>query len=289
MFEKIAIISEISNAFPEMIKCLGGLKALGAEECLLVQCFNPKEVEAGISKYFDLVAMFEENLKKQKDILEEQGFAVSTRIISGTQKNAINSIVVEEECSLVLINFEKRTMIGALFFNGVANHVINHSSIPVLLVREKRQFEVASGKPALISHVLFPTDFSVNADIAFEYVKEMVKCGLKKVTLAHVQDQSKIEPYLSNRLLEFNQIDQERLQKIKEQLLALGEIDVSLLIPFGMPTAEILKIIREQNISLVVMGTQGRGFVKEVFVGSVSHNIVRSAPTSVLLIPGNRD
>jgi nucleotide-binding universal stress UspA family protein len=109
------------------------------------------------------------------------------------------------------------------------------------------------------------------------------------VTLVHVQDQSKIEPYLSSRLLEFNKIDKERLEKIKNDLLTLGDIEVDVQIPFGVPTSEILKIINEQNISLVVMGTQGRGFVREVFVGSVSHNIARNAPTSVLLIPGNRD
>ena len=86
MFNKMAIVSEISTAFPEMIKRIGGLKALGTKECLLVQCFNPKEVHAGISKYLDLISMFEENLKKQKQILTAQGFEVKTRIISGTQK-----------------------------------------------------------------------------------------------------------------------------------------------------------------------------------------------------------
>ena len=289
MFNKMAIVSEISTAFPEMIKRIGGLKALGTKECLLVQCFNPKEVDAGISKYLDLISMFEENLKKQKQILTAQGFEVKTRIISGTQKNAINRIAVEEDCSVIVINFEKRTMMGALFFNGVANNIVNHSSIPVLLIRENRKYEDLPAPKELINHVLFSTDFSENADIAFQYVKEMAGCGVAKVTLVHVQDQSKIEPYLSSRLLEFNKIDQERLEKIKNELQTLGDIDVDVQIPFGVPTAEILKIINEQNISLVVMGTQGRGFVREVFVGSVSHNIARNAPTSVLLIPGNRD
>jgi len=34
-----------------------------------------------------------------------------------------------------------------------------------------------------------------------------------------------------------------------------------------------------------VMGSQGRGFIGEVFLGSVSHQVVRRAPVPVLLVP----
>jgi len=49
-----------------------------------------------------------------------------------------------------------------------------------------------------------------------------------------------------------------------------------------------LKVIREQEVSLVVMGTQGRGFIEELYLGSVSHNIGRLAESSVLLVPIQR-
>jgi nucleotide-binding universal stress UspA family protein len=57
----------------------------------------------------------------------------------------------------------------------------------------------------------------------------------------------------------------------------------------GSPTGEILKTIDQKDISLVVMGSQGRGFLEQVFLGSVSHNIARHANVSVLLIPANRE
>lgn len=292
MFSKMIMISEISTAFPEMIKCIGGMKTLGTKECLLVQGFNPKDVDDGVSTYLNLDSMFDDNLKKQTEILKVQGFEVTTRIVSGNQKNAINHIAVAEECDIIVINTAKHSLIGALFLDGVANNVINNSTIPVLLIREPDNSNELGNIPQkcdLNNHILFPTDFSENADIAFEYVKNMVQKGVPKVTILHVQDQSKIEPYLTGRLTEFNEIDNERLLKLKEDLLAISDIDVDMLIPFGSPTSEIMKIIDEQKISMVVMGTQGRGFIKEIFVGSVSHNIARQAPTSVLLIPGKRE
>jgi nucleotide-binding universal stress UspA family protein len=33
------------------------------------------------------------------------------------------------------------------------------------------------------------------------------------------------------------------------------------------------------------MGTQGKGFIKELFLGSVAHNVARLAPCPVLLVP----
>jgi len=36
------------------------------------------------------------------------------------------------------------------------------------------------------------------------------------------------------------------------------------------------------------MGSQGRGFIKEVFLGSVSNNVARHSAASVLLIPAVR-
>jgi nucleotide-binding universal stress UspA family protein len=38
----------------------------------------------------------------------------------------------------------------------------------------------------------------------------------------------------------------------------------------------------------VVMGSQGRGFLAEVFLGSVSHQVVRRSPVPVLLVPAGR-
>ena len=229
--------------------------------------------------------MFNENLKKQSDLLIEQGFAVKTRIISGDIKNEINRLAKEEQYTLIVVGAEKHSIIGSLFLGGIAFDILYGATKPLLLVRDTKQDDSLD----LIGHILFPTDFSENADIAFAQVKEMVKNGVRKVTIFHVQDESKINPYLLHRLVEFNEIDNGRLQKLKEELIALNEVEVEVQIRYGAPTSEIIKIVDEERIPLVVMGTQGRGFIKEIFLGSVSHNIVRHATASVLLIPGTRE
>ncbi len=135
---------------------------------------------------------------------------------------------------------------------------------------------------------MFCTDFSDTAERAFPYVEEIVECGAKRVTLLHVQDRGRIEKYLKDRLGEFNEIDRERLQRLKKSLEQRGASQVQIELPYGLPIQEILRIAERENKSLIVMGSQGRGFIGEVFLGSVSHQVVRRAPVPVLLVPALR-
>jgi hypothetical protein len=76
-------------------------------------------------------------------------------------------------------------LLGAAFLRGVAYDVIQHAHKPVLLVR----LEVKSGEGLecvqaarcdFSEHILFPTDFSENADHAFTYVEKLVAAGAKR-------------------------------------------------------------------------------------------------------------
>jgi nucleotide-binding universal stress UspA family protein len=80
-------------------------------------------------------------------------------------------------------------------------------------------------------------------------------------------------------------VDRERLETLNGRLMAVGgdDLDVAVIVRHGVPAAEILALL--EQASLVVMGTHGRGFVSELFVGSVSHNVARHAGCPVLLIP----
>lgn len=75
---------------------------------------------------------------------------------------------------------------------------------------------------------------------------------------------------------------------LKAKLMEKGAKQVKIASPYGSPISEILKESQQDDYSLIVMGSQGRGFIKEVFLGSVSHNVVRLATLPVLLIPALR-
>jgi len=88
--------------------------------------------------------------------------------------------------------------------------------------------------------------------------------------------------------LEFNAIDLRRLEMLKSSLMAKDAREADILLTYGSPAAEILNVAKREDYSFIIMGSQGRGYVQESFLGSVSNKVVRQASLPVLLIPALR-
>lgn len=311
MFEKIIVASELSKSGFDVVKCLKGLRKLGSKKCLLLQCINPDETEATALPFIRNI--FEGNIQRQREILTDQGYDVETRLVTGVMKEELNRIAEEENFSIIVVGIDKHSLIGELFAKDAAYEVIHRTRKPVLLIRCSYE-EISGGEKdcGIMDHILFATDFSENANNAFEYVEKMVEEGAQKVTIVNVQDLPRIINDISYRIEEYNmidtrneiaefksltpeklekfsEIDVERLEWLKKELLKKGNAEVDIQLLYGSPSAEIMKFVHDRKISLVVMGSQGRGFIKEIYLGSVSHNIARHSEASVFLIPAKRD
>lgn len=287
MFERFIVATDLSSASFAVVSCLADLKTYGARHCLLLQCLSFNDAASIALSYH--TEPLDEMLNEQKGILEKQGFTVEGRTIVGTPKQEIVHIAAKEDYSLIVIGAQGRSLVGEKLLGGVAFGVINKTLTPVLVIPiEKKPDEEACqpvGRCTFSDHVLFATDFSKMADNAFNYVEQLVAHGARKVTLVHIQDKTKLEQHLKERLEEFNAHDRERLEKLRQTLMKKGVLQVETEVCYGVPFQEITRLIRERDAHLVVMGTQGRGFVGEFFLGSVSHNVVRHSVAPVLLIP----
>jgi nucleotide-binding universal stress UspA family protein len=296
MFKQLVIATDLSKDSRAVISNLEGLKNYGAQKCLLIQVLSLGET-IGIDDMHKAAAYteFGKILEIQKEMLEKQGFKVDTALLPGFPTNEINRAASKED-SLIVVGAQRHSFSGEVFFSALADDLIHIAQKPILLVRlsEKDRDTKDSASHVKITgcepgnHVLFPTDFSDNADLAFTYITKIADGKAKKITLLHVQDDSRIKPHLEDRMEEFNEIDKARLQSMKRILEEKGSAEVDTVLKHGSPAMEILKLVKELDVQLVVMGSQGRGYVKEFFLGSVSHNVARQSPSSVLLIPAKR-
>jgi nucleotide-binding universal stress UspA family protein len=290
MFSRFIVATDLSSASFALVNCLEGLKAYGADDCLLLLCLSMQESTSIALSYTDSTDKLEAILQEQKTLLEKQGFRVEARTVSGHAKKEVNRIANEEDYSLIVLGSQGHSLLGDALLGGVAYGVMQRARKPVLLIPiENKQGIGKVCEPVagcnFNEHVLFPTDFSENADHAFTFVEQLVSAGTSHVTLLHVQDKTRIEPYLEHRIDEFNKINGERLEVMKKLLLKKGTAEVDIVIKYGYPFIEINRLIQEDCVRLVVMGSQGRGFVQEIFLGSVSHNVARHSTAPVLLIP----
>ncbi len=291
MFERFIVATDLSPAPDAVVGCLAGLRTLGARHALLLQCLDMQQAASVTLSY--TTAILDDYLTRQKKVLEAQGFKVETSIVPGFAKSEIKRIAREEKYDLVVVGSHGHSILGEALLGGVASAVFHDAEKPVLIIRLESNKDTGDVciLPAacdLASHVLFPTDFSENADLAFTVVENMAATGVRRITLTHVQDTARLVPHLANRLPEFDAIDRDRLNELRARLLAKGATEVDIELRTGKPFLEIVELAKARGASLVVMGSQGRGFVPELFLGSVSHEVARRASSPVLLVPAAR-
>jgi nucleotide-binding universal stress UspA family protein len=137
----------------------------------------------------------------------------------------------------------------------------------------------------LLRHLLLPTDFSETAAEALCYLELLAPKGVQRVTLVHALSAA-AEAQPERGLTDPGVLNARNfLEVLQARVQAAGAAQVDLCLAAGHPVAVIRGILASRGISLVVMGTQGKGYIQELFLGSVAHNVTRLAPCPVLLIP----
>ena len=59
----------------------------------------------------------------------------------------------------------------------------------------------------------------------------------------------------------------------------------TILVRPGHPVEEILKTVDEEQCNLTILGTHGKGFLKQTFLGSVARSVLDRARKPVFIIP----
>ncbi len=116
-------------------------------------------------------------------------------------------------------------------------------------------------------------------------IEKLADLGMRRVTLLHVQSAGRIRAEDRVRLEEFDRIDRGRLERLRDALTGRGVRQVNIQISFGSPAREIVAASEAEDVTLVVMGTQGRGFFGKLLLGGVAHRVARRASVPTLLVP----
>lgn len=290
MLSNIIIATDASGASDEVVDCVKGLKRLGSRKAVLMHAINVRRVGA---VYVKLKQSATPKLQQQQGRLKAFGFEVSLEICRGSVVREINRLAREHHCSLVVTGSHGETLAPEMNLGATAHAILQNVKLPILLIRLEID-EGGAGRRChgpcedLFGHILHPTDFSDVAERAFRYLGNVVRKTKCVVTLLHVQDKGKIHPHLQHKLAEFNRNDHERLACRRAELLKRGASKVNIEIPYGSPTGLIVERTRKGGCSSILMGTQGRGYLRELFLGSVSHNVARQSPLPVLFVPALR-
>ena len=287
MFKKILVCVDPYPPDHKLISCAVSLKKLGAEEVVLAHIIV--DAPPGLDK--TLIAQARPELERQKQILEEAGLKPSIAIQSGIPAHALNDLAEKEDASVIIIGAQGRGLLESITLAGnplgnVSAKLLHITRRPLLLIPGALPaMEAGRELPDLFAHILYPTDFSDTAEIAFAYLESVVRATQCPVTMLHVQDRSKPAPHLGHHPKELQNLDQLRLQRLQCWLQGLGAEDVRIDLAQGSPGDEIVKKAKAESCSLILMGTQGKSITREILLGSVAHHVARHGALPVLFIP----
>ncbi len=142
-----------------------------------------------------------------------------------------------------------------------------------------------------VQTVLLTTDFSETSLTAVESARVLADKFDAKLLVAYVEDDRYFMvpiDHLPGGAAEFRQHQRERsvalLRDFVDQHFA-GRPGVELVVPQGVPHAEIVRLAEERGVDMIVMATHGRGFISHAIVGSTTERVVRRAPCAVHVVP----
>ncbi|MBT0653608.1 universal stress protein [Geomobilimonas luticola] len=141
-----------------------------------------------------------------------------------------------------------------------------------------------------LEKILFATDFSENSEHAFEYALSLARQFNAKLYLVHVINEPVdlrgfYVPHISFEKLEkeIEEGAEKMMQKFcQAKLKDFSNYESSIIA--GIPYEEIMKKAEAENISLIVLGTQGRKGLDHFLFGSTAERVVRSAKCPVMTV-----
>ena len=142
-----------------------------------------------------------------------------------------------------------------------------------------------------ISNILVPIDFSSNANIALEEAVDLAQKYQAKIDVIYVIPQVIFHPDWATDIedtVDIDDITQEAHAALANMTAPYKTTGVSINehILSGGPYIEILRIAKQLNIDLIVIGAHGTSRRRPALMGSVAEKVVRESPCSVLTVRG---
>ena len=281
LWKKALIATDLSENSNEVVKCVAKEGRDFTKAAKLVHIISV-ETAGGLDEALEKADR--PAMEKQVAMLNKAGIEAVYTFAYGIPSVEINRLIAEEKYQFLVLGSHSKGVVEEMLLGSVADSIISNLSVPALLIKCKEKKEAVC--PLVFSgNILFPTDFSDNAKAAFKTLTNLAGNYSPAVTLYHVQNKDIIPRHLDYKIEEYNRIDTDRLNKLKETLLKAGAKSVKIKIETGHAKPAIANEINGGNYNLVVMGTQGRGWIEEIFIGDIAHAVIRNSNTSLLLVP----
>ena len=268
-------LSAASEAAIHNETCLECLDRIGVEAIHLVTVI-PSNMHAGMPG-MNFEERRREGLDRYERVMQEAGFSTETHVVRGTPHRRINGIADAERADLTIVGSRGQSPLANRVLGSTARNLSRTTVVPLLVNRIEREADDPDVlREHLFQRVLYATDFSENADRAFNAFSSL-RHATQEATLVHVE--SPKEP---------DETDAADQLASLEDRLDQWDIDTDTQVRYGDPAEEILAAEAEVTPTTILLGSRGQSRLRRLLIGSVSETIIAQAASNVYMVPPPR-
>jgi nucleotide-binding universal stress UspA family protein len=167
-------------------------------------------------------------------------------------------------------------LVEGMLLGSVSTQVLRSGGADLLILRHKI-LDAGHEKfcKDIFSRVMVTTDFSPAAEPAIFAARKLAgvrEAGVSEILLVHVIGKEE----------DFDEAAK-KLNLLREELAGIGR-KITVHVLQGRPAEEILALAKKHGASLIMMGSQGKSWSRQVRVGSTTFEVVRRAESPVMVI-----
>ncbi len=219
--------------------------------------------------------------------------SVATTIVDGLASERLVEYAKRSSVAMIVMSTHGRGPVSRAWLGSVADYVLRHVDVPVLLVRADEEGAATKIEEWRFDHVLVALDGSDRAERALDWAVDLATPGKTAITLFRAVEPPIpfASPYLPHALEDTqaaldagHEAAQTYLSQVRDRLSKHGHRVETQAMVGGHPAPGIVDYAHEHPVDLIAIGTHGHRGLRRLVLGSVADKVLRSANVPVLLV-----
>ena len=230
----------------------------------------------------DQRAAGEEMIDSVAHLGDELGVSVQTELIEGNPAESLHDYLTDKNIDFVAMGTRGRGNIERHLLGSVTDRIIRTSPVPVLTARTENDLTTPVDD---YTDILLPTRGGDGSELAVNHavsIAAQFDATLHVIYVVDVRSQAaKRDTYELGELLD--ELRTAVTDAVTDRAAEAG-IDTQVAVQQGTPHSAIQRYAADQEVDLIIMGTQGRGRVEQFLIGSITERTVRTADVPVITV-----
>jgi nucleotide-binding universal stress UspA family protein len=284
MFRKVLFATDFSDYAKKALDCIAGLP--GVREILLLHVLEEARSPRGGGEIVETLTETERYLLREEEHRLEsliKNLKVRTMVTTSSDiPGAIIDTAEEQGVSFIIVGARGKSIVDGILLGSVSMAIIRRSRTNVLVIRHK-VIEGLTGKtyemscPMILSRILCPVDFSVCSNRVISLLSTTK--GIGEIILLNIVSRGETDAQIKTAVEEA----QRQIETIQRDLSA-QDIKVRTIVKTGNPGSEIVKVAEEEGVSVIWISSLGKGWFRELVLGSTAYSVAMNARQPVIII-----